>query len=102
HSIPLQLPTASEHAKQQEQPKDPLRLSIDANGAYYLGTDTQGQRLDELGAQLQAAQAQNRDTILAIAADKEVPYDFVAKALIAAREAGVSKVGFITEETPGN
>lgn len=102
HSIPLQLPTASEHAKQQEQPKDPLRLSIDANGAYYLGTDTQGLRLDELGAQLQAAQAQNRDTILAIAADKEVPYDFVAKALIAAREAGVSKVGFITEETPGN
>ena len=42
HSIPLQLPTASEHAKQQEQPKDPLRLSIDANGAYYLGTDTKG------------------------------------------------------------
>jgi len=51
---------------------------------------------------LQAAQAQNSDTILAIAADKAVPYDFVAKALIAAREAGVSKVGFVTEETPGN
>ena len=102
HSIPLQLPTASERAKQQEQPKDPLRLSIDANGTYYLGTDTAGQRLDELGAHLQAAQAQNPDTILAIAADKEVPYDFVAKALIAAREAGVSKVGFVTEDTPGN
>ena len=67
-----------------------------------MGTDTQGLRLDELGAQLQAAQAQNPDTILAIAADKEVSYDFVAKALIAAREAGVSKVGFVTEETPGN
>ena len=103
HSIPLQLPTASERAKQQEQPKDPLRLSIDADGAYYLGADSADkQSLDELGARLRAAQAQNPDTILAIAADKKVPYDFVAKALIAAREAGVSKVGFVTEETPGN
>ena len=103
HSIPLQLPTASERAKQQEQPKDPLRLSIDADGAYYWGADSADkQSLDELGARLRAAQAQNPDTILAIAADKKVPYDFVAKALIAAREAGVGKVGFVTEETPGN
>ena len=33
HSIPLELPTASEQTnKQDKQPKDPLRLTIDANG----------------------------------------------------------------------
>jgi biopolymer transport protein ExbD len=34
---------------------------------------------------------------LAIAADKEVPYDFVAKALIAAREAGIVRQGETTK-----
>ncbi|WP_148671696.1 ExbD/TolR family protein, partial [Neisseria meningitidis] len=38
HSIPLELPTASEQTnKQDKQPKDPLRLTIDANGGYYVG-----------------------------------------------------------------
>lgn len=41
HSIPLELPTASEQAnKQDKQPKDPLRLTIDANGGYYVGGDS--------------------------------------------------------------
>ena len=35
--------------------------------------------------------------IVAIAADKSVEYDYVNKALEAAREAGISKIGFVTE-----
>ena len=102
HSIPLQLPTASEKAKPQNEPKEPLRLTIDADGSYYLGADsTQKQSLEALGNELKQAQEANEETIVAIAADKEVPYDFVAQALNAAREAGVSKVGFITETKAG-
>ncbi|WP_107928990.1 ExbD/TolR family protein [Neisseria animaloris] len=98
HSIPLQLPTASETAKQETQPKEPLRLTIDADGAYYLGAEsTEKRSLEELTAQLKQAKADNADTIVAIAADKSVEYDFVNKALGAAREAGISKIGFITE-----
>lgn len=98
HSIPLQLPTASENAQPKAEPKDPIRLTIDANGAYYLGVDgTQKQSLDVLTSNLQQAHEANEDVVLAIAADKEVSYDFVAKALDAAREAGISKVGFVTE-----
>ena len=35
--------------------------------------------------------------IVAIAADKAVEYDYVNQALQAAREAGISKIGFVTE-----
>lgn len=103
HSIPLQLPTASENVKQETQPKEPLRLTIDADGAYLLGAEsTTKLTLEEVTAQLKQAKADNEGTILAIAADKSVEYDFVAQALHSAREAGIGKVGFITETKAGN
>ncbi len=78
HSIPLELPTASEKAAKEDkqQPKDPLRL---------------------VTAKLKEAKAKNEDVIVAIAADKAVEYDYVNQALQAAREAGISKIGFVTE-----
>lgn len=102
HSIPLQLPTASENIKQETQPKEPLRLSIDSEGAYVLGAEsTEKLSLEEVTEKLKAARAGNEDLIVAIAADKRVEYDSVAQALHSAREAGISKIGFITETDSG-
>ncbi|MDO4907407.1 biopolymer transporter ExbD [Neisseria sp.] len=102
HSIPLQLPTASENVKQETQPKEPLRLSIDAEGAYVLGAESATKLgLEEITEQLRQAKAANPDVIVAIAADKRVEYDSVAQALHSAREAGISKIGFITETDSG-
>lgn len=103
HSIPLELPTASEKAaKQQEkQPKDPLRLTIDANGNYYVGGDSATKvDIETVIARLKTEKQANENTIVAIAADKAVEYDYVNKALEAAREAGISKIGFVTETKP--
>ena len=99
HSIPLELPTASEKAaKEDKQPKDPLRLNIDANGAYYVGGDSDVKLdIEAVTARLKEAKDKNEDTIVAIAADKAVEYDYVNKALGAARDAGISKIGFVTE-----
>ena len=100
HSIPLELPTASEKAAKEDkqQPKDPLRLSIDANGAYVVGGDSDNKvDLATVTAKLKEAKAKNEDVIVAIAADKAVEYDYVNQALQAAREAGISKIGFVTE-----
>ena len=99
-SIPLELPTASEKAAKEDkqQPKDPLRLSIDANGAYVVGGDSDAKvDLATVTAKLKEAKAKNEDVIVAIAADKAVEYDYVNQALQAAREAGISKIGFVTE-----
>ena len=40
----------------------------------------------------------NPDQVIAIAADKNAQFDHVEKALSAVRDAGLSKVGFVTEE----
>ncbi|WP_308072990.1 ExbD/TolR family protein [Neisseria polysaccharea] len=99
HSIPLELPTASEQAnKQDKQPKDPLRLTIDTNGGYYVGGDSASKvEIGEVESRLKAAKEQNENVIVAIAADKAVEYDYVNKALEAARQAGITKIGFVTE-----
>ena len=96
----MELPTASEKAAKEDkqQPKDPLRLSIDASGAYVVGGDSDTKvDLATVTAKLKEAKAKNEDVIVAIAADKAVEYDYVNHALQAAREAGISKIGFVTE-----
>ncbi|KPN72023.1 biopolymer transporter ExbD [Neisseria sp. 83E34] len=96
HSIPIQLPTASEAAKPKDESKEPLRLAIDVNGKYFLGEKETA--LADLDDVLKEAKAKNTDVVLAVDADKDVSYDAVVQALNAAKDAGVSKVGFITEE----
>lgn len=95
HSIPIQLPTASESAKPKDEPKEPLRLAVDVNGKYFLGKAEMP--LAQLGAALKEAKAKNEDLVLAIDADKDVAYDEVAQALNLAKDAGITKVGFVTE-----
>ncbi|ADU92264.1 ExbD/TolR family protein [Taylorella equigenitalis] len=95
HSIPLQLPVVS--SKSDVQPKDPLRLSIDKDGNYALGETTLNSK-EELESKLLEAKQDNPEVILAIAADKEVPYEHVAIALSIAKDAGLSKVGFVTQQ----
>ena len=53
--------------------------------------------IDTVISRLKTEKQENADTIIAIAADKAVEYEYVNKALEAAREAGISKVGFVTE-----
>ena len=53
--------------------------------------------IEGVAEKLKTAKAAKEDLIVAIAADKSVEYDYVNKALEAAREAGISKIGFVTE-----
>ena len=84
--------------QKEKQPKDPLQLTIDANGSYYVGGDSATKvDIDTVISRLKTEKQENADTIIAIAADKAVEYEYVNKALEAAREAGITKVGFVTE-----
>lgn len=95
HSIPLSLPTVA-NPNQIVEPKTPLRLSISEKGEYMLDDKTES--LSELQNRLKTIAQQNPDTVLAIAADKNVAYDYVAQVLAAARDAGLTKVGFVAED----
>jgi len=93
HSVNIDLPRATNEA--QNIKPETLRLSVDAQGAYFMNetriTDA------DLVPQLKIAAAQNPQPELHIRGDKAVRYERVAEAMAAAQQAGLRKIGFITE-----
>ena len=93
HSVNIDLPRASNEA--QNIKPETVRLSVDADGSYFINelkiTD------EELAPRLKAAATQNPQPDLHIRGDKSVRYERVAQAMAAAQQAGVRKIGFITE-----
>jgi biopolymer transport protein ExbD len=96
HSVNIDLPRASNEA-QVTKPQT-IRLSVDAEGRYFL--DDAPIADDALAPRLQAAAAQNPQPDLHIRGDKAVRYERVAQAMAAAQQAGLHKIGFITEPKP--
>ncbi|MDB5937755.1 MAG: outer rane transport energization protein ExbD [Polaromonas sp.] len=93
HSVNIDLPRATN--EQQLIKPETVRLSVDAEGSYYVNdarvTD------EDLAPRLKAAAAQNPQPDLHIRGDKAVRYERVAQAMAAAQQAGLRKIGFITE-----
>ena len=96
HAINVDLPRATNQV-QVTKPETVL-LSVDAKGDYYLNDA----KVDDasLATLLQAEAAKNPQPDLHIRGDKEVRYERVAQAMAAAQQAGVKKIGFITEPKP--
>ncbi len=94
HSIPLNLPQSSNKVESLVE-QEPMRVSVDAQGGFYMGADKLTPQA--LATIFQASAKKNRETVVAIAADKTVEYKYVAQVLTLAQEAGLSKVGFVTE-----
>ena len=93
HSVNIDLPRASN--EQQLIKPETVRLSVDADGSYYFNDSKIAD--EELAPRLKAAAAQEPQPDLHIRGDKAVRYERVAQAMAAAQQAGVRKIGFITE-----
>ena len=93
HSVNIDLPRAS--SEQQLIKPETVRLSVDADGSYYVNDAKISDQ--ELAPRLRAAAAQNPQPDLHIRGDKAVRYERVAQAMAAAQQAGLRKIGFITE-----
>jgi biopolymer transport protein ExbD len=93
HSVNIDLPTASNEV-QITQPET-LRLSVDAQGHYFMNETPVAD--DDLAPQLKAAAAKNPQPDVHIRGDKAVRYERVAQAMAAVQQAGLRKIGFITE-----
>jgi biopolymer transport protein TolR len=74
---------------------EPLILSIKKEGKYYLGRSEVP--VDELQAKLEAIFDGRDSKEIFLRADSEAPYGVVVKGLAAARAAGASKLGMVTE-----
>ena len=93
HSVNIDLPRATNEA--QNIKPETIRLSVDAQGTYFMN-DVKIADAD-LAPQLKTAASQNPQPELHIRGDKAVRYERVAEAMAAAQQAGLRKIGFITE-----
>ena len=96
HSIDINLPRANNHP--QDVKPQTVRLSVDANGQYFW--NEQPVRDEDLPRMLRAEAARDPQPELHIRGDKNVRYERVAQAMAAAQQAGLRKIGFITEPKP--
>ena len=93
HAISVELPQVS--SERQNLKPETIQLSVDAQGAYFLNQSAVTEEV--LINQLQAEAAKQPQPELHIRGDKAVRYEFVAQAMATAKQAGLHKIGFITE-----
>lgn len=93
HSVNIDLPKAS-NAAQSPKPES-IRLTVDSKGAYFI--DDVPIPDDQLVPRLKAAAAKEPQPDLHLRGDKDARYERVAQAMAAAQQAGLKKIGFITE-----
>lgn len=93
HAVNIDLPRASSE-REQTKP-DNILFSVAADGSYYWNEQKISDA--EFANRLATEAAKEPQPELHIRGDKEVRYERVAQAMSTAREAGVRKIGFITE-----
>jgi biopolymer transport protein ExbD len=93
-AVPLTLPRASSAAPQQ--PAEPVRLDIDAQGRiYWNGKAVEN---DALKTQAQQAATLNPQPLVRLSGDRAVPYERVLQTLSTLQGAGLAKVNFIAQK----
>ena len=97
HAVNVELPKAT-NEKEVLKPET-VRLSVKADGSYWI--DDQPVSDDAMNARLKADAAKQPQPDLHIRGDKDVRYERVAQAMAAAQQAGLHKIGFITEPPRG-
>ena len=93
HAVKVELPKAS--SLHEPSPPDPLQLSVNAQGQFFLGQ--QAVAADALEDRLREQANRQPQPQLYIRGDKKVPYEHVAQAMTAAQRAGLGRIGFVTE-----
>jgi biopolymer transport protein ExbD len=95
HAVSLELPNET---ATQIQDENPITLSIDAGGQYYL--DNAPISAEGLEQSLQSVAASNPKQPIHLRADKQATYEKVNHILASAQRYGLKNIGFITQ--PGN
>ncbi len=94
--LDVQLPAAS--APALERSEEDVTLTIDKTGKIFLQDDKTPYRLEELQEKVGAIFERREKKQILIRADEDVPYGTVVKAISLIKEAGIERVGMITEE----
>jgi biopolymer transport protein ExbD len=95
--LKVELPEAS--AKPAQQQQDPIVISIDAKGNYFIN-DRQlvNTRLETLKTALRKTVADKEDVSLVLRADAKTPHQAVVRAMDAASQLGLTRLSIATIE----
>ncbi|HXE23111.1 MAG TPA: biopolymer transporter ExbD [Rhodoferax sp.] len=93
NSVNIDLPRAS--SQPLEAKPETIQLSVDAQGNYFWNATRTSDK--DLAVLLKTTALKNPQPELHILGDKSVRYERVAQALAAAQQAGIKKIGFVTE-----
>ena len=96
--VPVDLPQTK--AQQLNEPKEPLVISITAEGKAYLQNSEIG--TDQIVARLQAITNNNPDATIYVRGDRSVNYGRVLEIMGLISGAGFTKVSLIAEQPKGN
>lgn len=97
HSIRVDLPKVKAEATQI--PPAVLRVTLTAEGQ--IEWDKTPVRADELPLRFKTAMAKDPQTELHLLADKSVRYELIAQTMSAARQAGLTRIGLLTDGRGG-
>jgi biopolymer transport protein TolR len=96
--VDIQLPQSN--AKSIQDPKEPLIVSVDADGNLFLtlqGAKNEALSADDLAAKVGAFVRNNKDVPVFVAGDAKANYATVYGAMVLLQQAGVPKVGLMSQ-----
>ncbi len=91
--VDVNLPQASAKALRSDEER--LVLTVDAHSRIFIGK--QPVEFNNLSPKLRAIVARRSDRQVYFRADRAVPYGFVVKVIAEVRNAGIEKLGMVTE-----
>lgn len=101
--VNVELPSAQ--AQSLSQQKEPIIVSVNATGEYFLNTSSMPEQpIDTLALknqvmqQLQIAKQQGENRSVFVKGDKRVSYDKVIQVMVLLQQAGAQNVGLITQD----
>lgn len=101
--VHVNLPQAKAKSLSSKE-QGPLIVSVDKWGRYYLNTSpnpeaslTPEHLVNYIAAELSISQQQNKQRSVLVKGDRDVPYGKVVEAMVLLQNAGVDKVGLMTE-----
>jgi biopolymer transport protein TolR len=101
--VKVNLPKAAAEPLPAKDAKNPIILSVDAQGQLYLNiaSDPHGALdSDAVLAQVTTALQQEPDRAVVVKADKSISYGVVMQAMVIMQRAGASRVGLATDPLP--
>jgi biopolymer transport protein ExbD len=93
HQVPVDLPRAAS-TPTPEKPMT-LQVSINAENAIFIGAEAVDR--NTLETRFRAAVAKDEKVEMHLKADRATRYETVAETMSAARHAGLTKIGFVTQ-----